>query len=211
MAGLFGLGSWNEIGPEFFQNAMARGAQLGLSKRAQQREETSAADRLRLAYDQLHSQEKRAAEAEQVRLRVGLAAQQLRAQQMQNVLDFHKGELSLRERQLDLANRRESRLSNPASELDKFDMSMDKARLKQAQKELDETPIEEPHKLLPFGLGPIVGGNAEERAKKQQAVDALRQKIRGYKGKSRVRVKGPNGETGSVEEGTYLPEGWQEE
>ena len=44
--------------PPDYTGAMARGAQLGLSARNQDREEKSAADRLKLAYDQLDRHEK---------------------------------------------------------------------------------------------------------------------------------------------------------
>lgn len=172
MPGLFGLGSWNEIGPEFFQNAMARGAQLGLSERAQEREETSAADRLRLAYDQLHSQEKRAAEAAQVRLRVGLAAQQLRAQQMQNMLDFHKGELDLRGRQLALAERRESRMSSDDNDMtpsERLHLQISAHNMMAPkQNELETDPSYQSRTNFASGLLKQLGGGQPKKSKRMR-------------------------------------------
>lgn len=92
---LFGLGPWNEISPAFFTQAMERGASLGLSERQQEREEKSAADRLRLAYDQLHSMERRASEAAQTRLKIGMAAQALRAQQLGEMKDYRDNMIQL--------------------------------------------------------------------------------------------------------------------
>ena len=76
---LFGLGPWNEISPAFFTQAMERGASLGLSERRQEYEERSAADRLRRAYDQLHSMERIKAQQFDTQLKIQAAAQALRS------------------------------------------------------------------------------------------------------------------------------------
>lgn len=86
---------WLDITPQFFTSAAEGGARLGLAARAQDTEEASAADRLKLAYTQLASQEKIAsAKAQQelnfrnadllLRAHANAGLQQYRAQEAAN-------------------------------------------------------------------------------------------------------------------------------
>lgn len=81
--------------------AMSRGAQLGLAQRSQwdteareQSQEAQAADRLRLAYDQMAMEERRASEAAQARQQQASAALLLRKQEAEMLNEFRKGELA---------------------------------------------------------------------------------------------------------------------
>lgn len=83
--------------------AMSRGAQLGLAQRSQwdteareQSQEAMAADRLRLAYDQMAMEERRASEAAQARQQQASAALLLRKQEAEMLNEFRKGELATR-------------------------------------------------------------------------------------------------------------------
>jgi len=87
---LTGLGSWNAITPEYFTSAMASGAKLGLSARSQDEEEQSAADRLKLAYDQLGAKEQMASELAQAKQAQAEAALALRAQQLDSLNEYRQ-------------------------------------------------------------------------------------------------------------------------
>lgn len=70
--------------------AMSRGAGLGLQARAQDTQEEEAGDRLRLAYTQLASQEKRAAEQAKAMQDYRLAQLDLKTQQQAMLQDFRE-------------------------------------------------------------------------------------------------------------------------
>jgi hypothetical protein len=76
---------WLDITPETFLGAAKAGAQIGTQRRKQDLDTQDAADRLRLAYDSLASQERRASESEQMKLELAKNAQQLRQSQMDAV------------------------------------------------------------------------------------------------------------------------------
>jgi hypothetical protein len=76
---------WLDITPETFLGAAKAGAQIGTQRRAQDLEAGQAADRLRLAYDSLASQERRASESEQMKLELAQNAQALRQSQLDAV------------------------------------------------------------------------------------------------------------------------------
>lgn len=84
---LAGVPPW--LVPPNFLGASEAGAQMGLGIRRQAEAETEAADRLRLAYDQLASQEQRA--NEQARATMALRAQQLSAMEA-----YHRDQLAQR-------------------------------------------------------------------------------------------------------------------
>jgi hypothetical protein len=90
------------IVPPDYIGAASRGAQLGLSARAQDEEENRAADRLALAYKTLESQERRASEASQARHEQAAAALALRGKQMDALGKYRQERLSEQERALDL-------------------------------------------------------------------------------------------------------------
>jgi hypothetical protein len=81
----FAIPPWLDITPETFLGAAKAGAQIGTQRRAQDLKAGAAADRLRLAYDSLASQERRASESEQMKLELAKNAQQLRQSQMDAV------------------------------------------------------------------------------------------------------------------------------
>jgi hypothetical protein len=82
--------------PPNFLGAMEGGARLGLSARGEQREETGAADRLRLAYDQLAAQEKRASELVKSRQQIASASLALRAQQASALEQYRRDQIEER-------------------------------------------------------------------------------------------------------------------
>lgn len=85
---LAGLGPWNDITPSFFTSAMEAGARAGLSQRSQDEEQQSAADRLKLAYDQLASKEREESEQRRIQLRQIDAANALKAQQAAQLAQY---------------------------------------------------------------------------------------------------------------------------
>lgn len=94
-----GAPSW--VNPPNFLEAIRAGASTGLSLRQQDTQERDTADRLRLAYDQLQSQERRAAQAAQMKLELqqqnlGMKAQQLASQDQyrQSLAEVAKGRLA---------------------------------------------------------------------------------------------------------------------
>lgn len=80
--------------PPNFIGAMQAGAQAGLAVRKQAESEGSAADNLRLAYDQLAANERRAHEATLARTEASKAAMALRAQQASAMQQYQQGLLA---------------------------------------------------------------------------------------------------------------------
>lgn len=76
--------------PPNFLGAMEGGARLGIASRAQDIEQQSAADRLRLAYDQIAKQEQMANIRAQQQLKLGEAANVLRAAHEQALGEHYK-------------------------------------------------------------------------------------------------------------------------
>lgn len=101
MAALDEIPSWTN--PPNFLAASEGGARAGLAARAEQREETGAADRLRLAYDQLARQEKQQSAALQARIQLGTAANALRAAHEQALLQHYSAIEENSKRQADAA------------------------------------------------------------------------------------------------------------
>ena len=81
---------------------MRAGASMGLSLRRQDEEEKQVADRLRLAYDQLASQERRQAAAAQQKLSLATKGMELRQAQNDALKTWHEGQLEEQKRQHDL-------------------------------------------------------------------------------------------------------------
>lgn len=112
--------------PPDYIGAMSRGAQLGLSARAQDEQEKSVGDRLSLAYDTLASEEKRASEAAKASHELASATMAQRAQQAeamnkfrQDRLDQQGEALNLRENQAGFLNEyRKDRLQQAKDVLD---------------------------------------------------------------------------------------------
>lgn len=82
--------------PKNFVEAMNAGAQAGLAVRRATDEEQQAGDRLRLAYDQLASQEKRESEAARSKLELAHAAMALRARQADAMEAYHQNQIAAR-------------------------------------------------------------------------------------------------------------------
>lgn len=85
---------WLDVRPEQFVRAAASGAEAGISAARSAAAESEAADRLRLAYATLESQERRADEAAQAKLQAAQAALDLRAQQMESLDAYRQGRLA---------------------------------------------------------------------------------------------------------------------
>lgn len=85
---------WLDVRPEQFVRAAASGAEAGISAARAAAAESEAADRLRLAYATLESQERRADEAAQAKLQAAQAALDLRAQQMESLDAYRQGRLA---------------------------------------------------------------------------------------------------------------------
>lgn len=73
--------------------SMSRGAQLGLSARSQDEAEASAADRLRLAYDQMAQEERRASELSAFRQQQAAQALQMKHEQAQMLNAYRQAEI----------------------------------------------------------------------------------------------------------------------
>jgi hypothetical protein len=119
--------------PPNFLGAMREGAELGLSQRRQDTEESQTADRLKLAYQQLGAKERMAAAATQARQAQAQAALELR----RNFLDLAMRGAAERERH----NRAlEGHARTAVSELQKFDIGDTKKKLAKVSEELRNDP-----------------------------------------------------------------------
>lgn len=76
--------------------SMSRGAQLGLSARSQDEAEASAADRLRLAYDQMATEERRSSELQKYRMDQAAQSLLLKKQEHEMLNAYRQGELQTR-------------------------------------------------------------------------------------------------------------------
>lgn len=76
--------------------AMSRGASAGLSARSEDDSERNAADRLRLAYDQMAQEERRQSQAAQIHQQQTAAALLLKKQQAEMLNTYRQGELATR-------------------------------------------------------------------------------------------------------------------
>ena len=193
---LAGLGPWNEITPQFFTSAMERGASLGLSARKQDEEET-AADRLKLAYDQLASDEKIASAKAQAELNYRNADLLLRAHANEGLQAYRQQESEARQKE---AEARQQQVQNAAATLletakhhraleaqagskavsmdpaDKVLLTQNARDLTQTQRQLDKLANE-----------PVSDANTK-------AMDALRNKAI-YLRSEIARYRGPSGST----------------
>lgn len=97
------------IVPPSPMEALQAGSRIGLAARQEDVAETQAGDRLRLAYDQLQSQERRATEALKAHMAQQNAAMQLRAQQQQSLDTYRQGMLQSAAERLRMAEERASR------------------------------------------------------------------------------------------------------
>lgn len=98
--------------PPNFLAAMQAGAQLGLGVRRQDEEESQAGDRLRLAYDQLAANERRAHEAVMARQESAKAALALRAQQMSALESYRQSMIEERKQADALREANQQRLAD---------------------------------------------------------------------------------------------------
>ena len=216
------------LNPPNFLAAMEGGARAGLSAREQDfREATTetAADRLRLAYDSLAAQERRASMASLAKLKMGEAANAIRAahedalsqhyKTMQDkanqALENQKAHLELLRNptpkplppgtvQLDASGELVSARGAPGSEALKYVEMVKKKKADEAAAELAKGG----GSLNPFsGITQEMKDSARARLSKMLP--------EGWMPKKRIRVKGPGGKTGTVEEGDKLPEGWTTE
>lgn len=98
--------------PPDFVGAMRAGAQLGLEQRQQDIAQSEAADRLRLAYDQLASEEQQRARETQSRMDLAKASLALRGQQMDATQAYRAGLLeNAQKRMQDLADYRDKEMA----------------------------------------------------------------------------------------------------
>lgn len=97
---LASLGEWNRA-PDYL-GAIRAGASTGLSLRKQDTEERETADRLRLAYDQLASRERQAAENTKRQLELHKQTLNEQSRQHDMLMDWHRGQLQEQRRRTDL-------------------------------------------------------------------------------------------------------------
>lgn len=97
--------------PPNYPQIMESGARIGLSARQQDIAESEAGDRLRLAYSQLESQERRASEMLQERRMQNQAAMALRDIQARSLQAYREGQLAERSRSSNLREANMQRLA----------------------------------------------------------------------------------------------------
>lgn len=240
------LPSW--LNQPNFLGAMEAGASTGLRARQQDIEEYQAADRLKLAYDQLAKQERVASMQALAKQKQGEAALALRAAIAQQGMDLRERSLQqqgdLRSRALDI---QQSRLDSEGKSKDYGEpQTMDLGdgnkfiyrkgspggHLLTSKDEKGLTPSAAATlygKLpeldyasgtagttnsLAATLGPQLRDVLQGSIKKKQPVNQefvpdTSQAAPAPAKKKRVKVKGPSGQTGTIEEGDTLPDGWK--
>ncbi len=99
------------VAPDFL-GAMRAGTSAGLEMRQQNMQESQAADRLRLAYDQLASEEQQRAQESQNKLELAHASLALKGEQMDALNNYRQGLLQNQEQRMtDLASYREKEIA----------------------------------------------------------------------------------------------------
>lgn len=254
--------------PPDFIGAMRAGAQAGLEQRGQDIGASEAADRLKLAYDQLASEEQQRAKETQSRMDLAKASLALRGHQMDMLGQYRQGMIAnAQQRMQDLADYRGKELEQKAALAEMSKRNIHFAPNGEVIRVNDDGSVEtlrqSDPKAKPWSfpdraqysnllkqksalqkqMGDFAGVDNEQaqntyrqlnlqRAQADKGMRDLEAKYMQLPGatapaptagaaltsgtgtlpgpaKKRVPVRGPNGQTGTVEEDDTLPDGWQ--